>query len=413
MAMLTESTDRVDRAALTRRGGRTQRQVLRVKIQELTSLNGAFTGCGRPINGANGVSIGKGPHGSGYGGLKTCGSAWVCAVCAAKVGAHRGSEVASALATMRAEGGSALMLTLTMRHRRGHSLRDCFDAVSAAWKSATNGRIWRRERREAGCVGYARFIEVTHGDHGWHVHIHALVLFEGVVSDSMARYLTGGMFARWSTKLRKLSPDFEPLRDHGGMDWRRCHAGSDRKVADYITKIAAPSVVLELTGDVGKVAHLGSRNVWQLAADAVAGDPESLRLWHEFEQVTRGRRAVGWTRGLRDRVGLGAELTDEQIVDETEAHDEQVAIVSARTWAATRAVPHLRGELLDLADAGSDWRVLRWWARQMIPDAEIGPPEDVHAARVAAQVHANHWETYECLSESQAWQVFRPQYLGC
>ena len=59
---------------------------------------------------------------AGFEGLVTCGSVWMCPVCAAKVAAKRAEELAPVLDAVHARGGSALMLTLTIRHSAGDRL---------------------------------------------------------------------------------------------------------------------------------------------------------------------------------------------------------------------------------------------------------------------------------------------------
>lgn len=56
--------------------------------------------------------------------------------------------------------------------------------------------------------------------------------------------------------------------------------------------------------------------------------------WREWEEATRGRRAIEWSRDLRPALGLGAddeEPTDEEIVA-AEEHGDEVAHLSAPTW---------------------------------------------------------------------------------
>jgi hypothetical protein len=59
---------------------------------------------------------------AGIEGLVTCGSVWLCPVCAAKVAAKRAEELATVLDAVHAAGGSAFMLTLTIRHSAGDRL---------------------------------------------------------------------------------------------------------------------------------------------------------------------------------------------------------------------------------------------------------------------------------------------------
>ena len=55
-------------------------------------------------------------------GLKTCGSVWCCPVCAAKIATRRADDLATVVRAVDDLGGSAFLLTLTMRHDRGDRL---------------------------------------------------------------------------------------------------------------------------------------------------------------------------------------------------------------------------------------------------------------------------------------------------
>jgi hypothetical protein len=59
---------------------------------------------------------------AGIEGLVTCGSVWLCPVCAAKVASKRAEELAQVLDAVHDAGGSAFMLTLTIRHSAGDRL---------------------------------------------------------------------------------------------------------------------------------------------------------------------------------------------------------------------------------------------------------------------------------------------------
>jgi hypothetical protein len=79
------------------------------------------------MNAEAGVTLGvienhDGTRSAAYGGLKTCGSVWCCPVCAAKIATRRADELATVMRAVDELGGSAFLLTLTMRHDRGDRL---------------------------------------------------------------------------------------------------------------------------------------------------------------------------------------------------------------------------------------------------------------------------------------------------
>ncbi len=116
---------------------------------------------------------------AGYRGLQHCNSVWACPVCAAQIASQRQMLVSEVLTRWHARGGRAMMITLTVRHDRTQSLKKVWDAVAKGWSKASNGRSWDVLGSLFGVDGrlpWLRFVEVTHGKSGWHVHVHALIL---------------------------------------------------------------------------------------------------------------------------------------------------------------------------------------------------------------------------------------------
>lgn len=71
------------------------------------------------------VGLRTDPDGSahaGYGGIATCGSVWACPQCAVVVATRRADELADVMRAVDLLGGSAFMLTLTLRHALGDRL---------------------------------------------------------------------------------------------------------------------------------------------------------------------------------------------------------------------------------------------------------------------------------------------------
>ena len=133
-----------------------------------------------------------------------------------------------------------------------------------------------------GLLGWARVVEVTDGDNGWHVHIHALLCFgEQVSAELVAGSVGARMFSRWRAALERKG--FDASEEHG-WDLRRVQLG-DGDLADYFTKIAH-----EVTGSHRKEGRrAGGRTPMQLLADAVDTYEESaMARWWEWEQASRG-----------------------------------------------------------------------------------------------------------------------------
>lgn len=333
---------------------------------------------------------------AGFSGLATCGSPWACPVCAAKIAAHRAGELQTVLTWAAEQGHQVALLTLTMRHSPADALADCWAAATTGWSSVTSGGAWAGEgprafaRRQAvqeariaeavaegrstrrfrpltrrvglaeayGVLGWARAVEVTRGGSGWHVHVHAVVVFDRLLALPMVEDFGRAAFDLWLRGLDRAG--FTALRDSGGLDVRIGSAEAEVGLSRYLTK----SLVLEATHGHAKRARSGSRSPFELLDAAADGDGAALRAWREFAIASGGRRQLSWSRGLRELAGLAAEATDDQIADADLGTADLVYIPGAE-W--PRLAP-VQEKLLQAAEAGGvagavawlDARAIRW-----------------------------------------------------
>lgn len=287
--------------------------------------------CGRfPHDHETGVAIRVREDGNSrraaFGGVQTCGSVWACPVCSEKIQAERQQELQTAIASAHARGWVVAFATFTVRHHRGagRSLAKVWDACTRAWRGATSGAgpAWKADREDAGLAGYVRLFETTEGRaNGWHVHVHALLFLDPARAGRAlyfrdAEALGEGMFERWRKTLRGTS--YEPSRRRG-FDIRPVAKGED--LAGYFTKGVyakdGKQASYEVTSTATKTAKHGNRTPFALLADLVRdGDENDLLLWQEWERVSKGKRQLFWSRGLRDALEVAAERTDDEIAED-------------------------------------------------------------------------------------------------
>ena len=328
--------------------------------------------CGRKIAPGNTAGVAVRVHGTGdgacagFGGLEACGSPWSCPWCSAKIAAHRAAEIETVARTWQERGGWLAFVTLTMRHNAGQTLTDLWDAQAYAWNAAASGRGWQDDQRAHGTftervvqsgaragevvresrIPVVRFVEVTHGANGWHVHVHALLLLSPAAGAGeqdrrrhqlhVARDLGRSMFARWKSALLRKGLD-APLREHGGLDAHPVY-GDAATFSEYLTKhqYSGPRAVsLEMARGDLKSAKGGNRTPFAILRSVYeTGDAADLALWHLWEQGSRGRRQIAGLPAAQRFLGLDdVELTDEQIAEQ-EHGGETLAHITADAWYA-------------------------------------------------------------------------------
>lgn len=359
------------------RSTRSFRYELREKLRRITSIE-SVKRCGAVAIGQRVNLVFDGSR-AGYAALHTCSSVWACPVCSAKISAKRKVEVERVISAATRQNKFVSMLTLTQRHHQGQKLADLWDGLSYAWSKVTSGRRWQEFKNQLGLTGFIRAVEVTHGEKGWHVHTHVLIISEKdptVTPVFWQRkqgrrktpypaeiYMPADFIAqRWANALATRGIDF--IKDKGGLDWQTAKPGDEKTLGQYVAKLGVKAVnpidgiSKEVTLGGFKKARKGNRTPFQILEDVFAyGLEEDRKLWIIWEKVSRGRRALNWSQGLRDWAGLGAEKTDEELAAE-ETSSTTVALFKNEDWKKLRRVGS--GDLLDVMEqngleAGYQW----------------------------------------------------------
>lgn len=336
--------------------------------------------CGRVaiLPGGN-VGVRKKDEAVGYAGLATCGSVWACPRCSARIMAVRRLELGVLIAGAAAADMTVVFGTVTLRHRQGQPLAQLWDALTKGQQGVTNATKVKRIRQQLGRVGYVRATEVTYGGNGWHPHIHTIQLFKGDVSQEQLDELRDAEFAVWKrqTVNRGLGA---PVKKR--YELRRV-VDADVAFSDYFVKgvynpsveRAAKSVGFEMTGSQTKKARgKGSRTPWQVLEDfGRTGDLDDWDVWEEYEKASKGKRALVWSRGLKDLFGIG-EIEDEEIADE-EVGDRDDTLFWVTDWGPIAADASLGGRLLGAVRTGGLSGGLSFCREHGIPTT-VGSPGD-------------------------------------
>jgi hypothetical protein len=278
-------------------------------------------------------------------GLQTCGSVWMCPVCAVKISERRRLDLELAIEAWRGKGGRVLMVTFTVQHYSVDRLVLSLDGLLAAREYLRSGKGGQQLRVRFPAVGTVRALEVTQGGQGWHPHLHELWF---VPADFDVAGLRRELTSRWCARV--LAVGLRPVNDHG-VQIDDC----DAHVADYVAKWGRePSwgPEHELAKQVVKSGRgRGSRSPTDLLAAYLMGDEPAGELWLEYARVFKGRRQLVWSRGLRALLGLGAEKSDEVLADE---HDDQAVLLARLTLQEWRLVlaNDARAEVLSIAGQG-------------------------------------------------------------
>lgn len=287
-----------------------------------------------------------------YGNLMVCGSIWLCPVCASKISERRKKELVQGFNNW---GGGLVMVTLTMRHNKKDHLQENLSVLDRAYKLLTHGRGWQDFKKQFGIVGSVSNMEITYSDNnGWHPHKHIVYLINHVkLNQFQIKLFRNILDTRW----------LNCLSSAGGSGLSgvamKCETVTSQKqrVAEYISehdkdpKKELWSIESELT----KSYYKSSSSYWSLL-DGWISDvtvfQKNNKLIQEYARATKGRRSVVFSRGLRDLLNIGQDITDLEISKEKQENSELLMILANEIWKLV--VKHnKRGELLKIASNGN------------------------------------------------------------
>lgn len=331
-----------------RQANRRLRYSMRNAAQDLSDVRSVCS-CGRiraKIFGSEitAINVVVGASGAHYTGLARCGSVWNCPVCMYRICRERAEEVRTLVQRHRDTGGGVYMLTLTMPHDALDALGPMRRHVSAAWRKATSGEVYRRLKNKLKIVGTVRAMEVTNGPSGWHPHLHILILTaerlenksSGLLGSDAITYKTV-VARRWARYITSRNSETgkayrAPSREHG-VSFVASHRD------EYIAKLGLAD---ELTRGSWKRSKelAGYRTPLQVLRDIAGAKLEKrapvkrdVALWREYAAEMRGARQLTWSRGLRVKYDMGPEQTDLQLAEREEADAGAIVYsIDAAVW---------------------------------------------------------------------------------
>ena len=336
--------------------GRVKRFIFQSVVRKLLPES-RTNNCLRVRQGSKQIQVHKSvQHGTAsYSGLQTCGSVWVCPVCAAKIAERRRAEIIAAMAAHNAAGGCVNMLTLTAPHQRGDDLGELLVKQAKALNAFWNDRQVKAVLLEMGTVGQIRALEVTHGrksprNNGWHPHYHVLLFnglephlmrFKALLDQEMADW-TLRLYAVWARVCVKAGLG-EPSLQHG----LKLDDGS--RAAKYVSKWGLEDEMTK--GHTKKALHGETPFDFLRVLVENPEDRQAAALFIEFARVFKGKRQLHWSRGLKDRYAIGEKTDDELAEDKEDEFAVLLGTITIEQWRDVLAVEG-RGAVLSLASRG-------------------------------------------------------------
>lgn len=317
-----------------------------------------------------------------FSGVATCANARVCPVCAAPINERKANEMRTAANQREALGVHFSLLTFTAPHNSGDKIEDLIPKISQSLQGFWRGNPAKKFKERYGIIGNIRSFEVRYGSNGWHPHFHIIIVSRNELPqtkrDSNYKPLPScsqsddwsWVLERWQTMCVKSGLD---CPNEYGLDIQ-----GGNEAGEYITKFGGDGEILqtksgksvtwdmmdELTKGNVKSGRNGSLSPWDLLALSVDGStPEERQkaktLFLFYARAMKGVTQIKWSRGLRDFFGLGAELSDEEILAKEEDTADLLCHVTPIEWKYVIG-NDLRHVLIELAENGGSEAVARF-----------------------------------------------------
>lgn len=292
--------------------------------------------------------------------LLTCGSVWVCPICAAKVSERRCDEIAGAFEIWRNrdKGNTQIMVSFTIPHYAHQSIEDLRKIFMKARRLMKQQKVLKRKPlkvyssivEQYGIKGCVSGIEVTWGFNGWHPHSHDIYFVDHDFTDDELNRLQLDLSHAWiyacdRAKLEVSDKTKCDMLNHA-VDVRRA-----KTAAEYIAKFGedtfkAKEDILnpgwgasqEITKSHIKVSRgKDGLTPWNFLSIISETNDRGIylkfgRLFREYARAFHGKRQLFWSKGFKAELGI-QELTDEELAaDSQEEITESIGTIPPEVW---------------------------------------------------------------------------------
>ena len=284
-----------------------------------------------------GVTFNKFRNKANYTNVMRCANAWGCPVCAAIISEHRKCEVKDAMDWWKKQGGSVLLLTLTVPHYSDTDIKQLKKDLKKAYSKFFKGVRASKDMFERWQIKhYISCFEITHGTNGFHPHYHVLLFIPYSVGITSHIGMEEDMYRVWVDCCEKAGLD-KPSRKHG-LNLRN---------GDYANNYVAKwGLEHEMTKGHIKKGKENNRTPFDILRSYTDSENEAdSNLFKLYYFAFKGTRQLNWSKGLKKLVSKAEEKTDQEIVDDTDNVAELLFKLDIEMWHAVRKQKK-QGELL-------------------------------------------------------------------
>lgn len=194
-------------------------------------------------------------------GAVACGNIWTCPICYLKAANKRGEIIKTYFASKLQQDYKLLFMTFTIQHHANSDLKKLRSDLSAIFRKTFQGRkVDKYTNKLGGQKLYVKFLEVTHGNAGFHPHYHVVFVHKA----RHAGFAALSIYAHFFKEARKLGYELSTK----GIDYTNTtnEGFAAEQIASYLQK--------ELTHLINKKAknRYSTRSMFELLSDILKSD---------------------------------------------------------------------------------------------------------------------------------------------
>ena len=269
-----------------------------------------------------------------------CSSVWLCPVCSSIIQSKRADDVQKAIDWAKSNEYQVAMVTFTASHNVKMPLVEFGQKLQKAYEMMMKNIRKSRKKYE---VGNIKGVEFTHSyKNGWHKHYHVILILK---KECDIDSYFGTIQKSWETACIKNSL-LDATNEKAVQDFREHSVDivkSAEEISSYVNKSSKEwTLADEMSKSVLKIGHNNEhRTPFQILCDIATTKDKKQRykdveVFIEYMLYTYGLHQQDWSNGLKDAVGI-RELSDEEIIEETEDTADYIAGLTVAHWHLIRS----------------------------------------------------------------------------
>ena len=269
-----------------------------------------------------------------------CSSVWLCPVCSSIIQSKRADDVQKAINWANDNDYQVAMVTFTASHNVKIPLIEFGEKLQKAYEMMMKNIRKSRKKYE---IGNIKGVEFTHSyRNGWHKHYHVILILKKEC-DIDSYFST--IQKSWETACIKNSL-LDATNEKAVSDFKEHSVDivkSAKEISNYVNKSSKEwTLADEMSKSVLKVGHNNEhRTPFQILCDIATTKDKKQRykdidVFVEYMLYTYCLHQQDWSNGLKDAVGI-RDLSDEEIIEETEDTAEFIAGLTVAHWHLIRS----------------------------------------------------------------------------